>query len=389
MNCNKETQERFKRFIEKGEPPLDYGRQLLNSDVNKKRVLAILEGKIVPPYEVEIQPTSLCNLKCKHCFGRDYERLPNKMGNKELEIIADKIDEFKENGFRIETVKFCGTTGEPLANPSTIYGINLFKDRGKKIILFTNGLALDTSIMDNGRDTGLKYYDVVGKVDKLNLSLDAGSEKVFFDLKGKHGFGRIMNSLREIVKIRDEKNKQLDVRVSYVIGEKNYQDIVNATKLVKDIGANEIVFRIDFTGSAKAVELFEEITGEVEEAKKYRSDSFKVISNYSDEEVLNMCYGANSPGKRCFNHNFWACIGPNCEVYTCGHRTYGGVKSYGSLLEKSFRDIWTSKERQEAVKSLPDAHCKNCSPSSKYRNDVMNFLSNLSIEDNKELIGSV
>jgi MoaA/NifB/PqqE/SkfB family radical SAM enzyme len=248
---------------------------------------------------------------------------------------------------------------------------------------------MDTSIMDNGRDTGLKYYDVVGKVDKLNLSLDAGSEKVFFDLKGKHGFGRIMNSLREIVKIRDEKNKQLDVRVSYVIGEKNYQDIVNATKLVKDIGANEIVFRIDFTGSAKAVELFEEITGEVEEAKKYRSDSFKVISNYSDEEVLNMCYGANSPGKRCFNHNFWACIGPNCEVYTCGHRTYGGVKSYGSLLEKSFRDIWTSKERQEAVKSLPDAHCKNCSPSSKYRNDVMNFLSNLSIEDNKELIGSV
>lgn len=256
-------------------------------------------------------------------------------------------------------------------------------------MIFTNGLALDTLIIDNGRDTGLKYYDIVGKVDKLNLSLDAGSEKIFFDLKGKYGFERIMNSLREIVKIRDEKNKQLDVRVSYVIGEKNYQDIVNATKLVKNIGANEIIFRIDFTGTNRAIELFEEITNEVEEAKKYRSDSFKVIPSYSEEEVLSGCYGSNSPGKKCFNHNFWACIGPDCELYTCGHRAYGGVKSYGSLLENSFRDIWTSKERQEAVKSLPDNHCKNCSPSSKSRNEVMNFLSNLENGKSRELIERV
>ncbi|MGY4884025.1 MAG: radical SAM protein [Nanobdellota archaeon] len=385
MNCTDEVQRKFNWFMEKGEPPLDYGRQLFNSDLNKKRVLAILEGKIVPPYEVEIQPTSICNLKCGHCFGRDYERLPNKIGNKELEILANQLDEFKDNGFKIETVKFCGTTGEPLVNPSTLYGIELFKDKGKKVMVFTNGLFLDLPIGMNG----YKYYDVVGKSDKINLSLDAGSEEVFFDLKGKYGFNRIINSLDKIVNIREKKNNGLDVRVSYVIGEKNHSDIVNATKIVKDVGANEIVFRIDFTGSDKAIELFESITEKVNEAREYRDDSFKVIPSYSNEEVLSRSYGVNSPGKKCFNHNFWACIGPNCELYTCGHRTYCGVKSYGSLLENSFRDLWIGKERQDGIKNLPDIHCKNCSPSSKYRNEVMNFLSSLPNQTSKGLIDGV
>lgn len=382
MKVSQEVQDKFKRFIEKGEPPLDYGRQLLNGGLNKKRVLAILEGKIVPPYEIEIQPSSICNLRCKHCFGRDYKRLEEKMGDKELEIMAGKIDQFKENGFKIETVKFCGTTGEPLVNQSTLYGIQLFKDRGKRVIVFTNGLFLDLPIGKNG----YKYYDVVGKSDKINLSLDAGSEQVFFDLKGKHGFNRIINSLDKIVNIRERENKGLDVRVSYVISEKNYQDIVNATKIVKDVGANEIVFRIDFTGSDKAIELFENISDKVNEAREYKSDYFKVIPSYSDEEVLSRFYGINSPGKKCFNHNFWACIGPNCELYACGHRTYCGVKSYGSLLENSFKDIWIGKERQEVIKNLPDIRCKNCSPSSRYRNEVMNFLSSLSPKNSKELI---
>jgi MoaA/NifB/PqqE/SkfB family radical SAM enzyme len=382
MKDNYLNQNKFQRFLERGEPPLFYGRQLLSGDKNKKRVLAILEGKVVPPYEVEIQPSSSCNLACEHCFGRYYTPLPNKIGNKELEIIANRIDEFQDNGFKIETVKFCGTTGEPLVNPATLHGIELFKNRGKNVMIFTNGLFLDKRT----ENTGLKYYDFVGSVDKLNLSLDAGSEKTFFDLKGKYGFDRIINSLGEIVKIREKRNKGLDLRVSYVIGEKNYEDVARATKIVKDLGANEIIFRIDFTGTDKAIELFETITDQVRKAKEYKSDSFKVIANYSEDEVLIGSHGINSPDRKCFNNNFWTCIGPDAELYACGHRTYGGVKSFGSLLENSFRDLWIGEERKNAAKNLPDLCCKNCSPSSKIRNEIMNFFSGLTIEESKELI---
>lgn len=382
MNKSYDAEKKFKQFIEFGEPPLDYGRQMLKGEINQRRVLSILQGEIVPPYEVEIQTSSICNLACKHCFGRYYERLPNKIRNKELEIIANQIDEFQDNGFKIETVKFCGTTGEPLVNPATLYGIELFKNRGKKVMIFTNGLALDTPIRKNG----LRYYDIVGDTDKINLSLDAGSEDIFFKLKGKHGFNRIIKSLENIVDIREKRNKSMDVRVSYVIGEENYTDIVNSTKIVKDAGANEIVFRIDFTGKKKAVELFDLISNEVKKAKEYRSDLFKVITSYNDEEVISKCYDSNLPGEKCFNHNFWACIGPDAELYTCGHRTYKGVKSYGNLLENSFRNIWISEDRKKAINSLPDEHCKNCSPSSRCRNKIMNFLSHLSEDNRKNLI---
>jgi len=347
--------------------------------------LAILQGKIVPPYEVEIQPSSLCNLACKHCFGRDYQRLPNKISRKEFDILADRIDEFQDNGFKIETIKFCGTTGEPLVNPLTLYAIQLFKKRGKKVIVFTNGLNLDKPF----GNSGLKYYDIIAKSDRMILSLDAGSEEVFFNLKGKYGFERIIKSLEEIAKIRKKEKTGIDIRVGYVVGKPNYKDIVNATKRVKDAGANEIVFRVDFTNVDEVQKISKEIIKEIKSAKKYEDNSFKVISIYSDEEISGVKCGFNSNGQKCFNHNFWTCIGPNCELYACGHRTYGGVESYGSLLKNSFRKLWTSKERQEAVKCLPDNHCKNCSPSSKYRNDFMNFLSGLSKEDNKELIESV
>jgi len=102
---------KFVDFLTRGSPPEDYEAQLLRE--HSSRVKAIFEGKIVPPYELEIQPTAKCNLKCRHCFGRDYCKLGDKIGLEEMKVIAERVDEFRENGFSIDVVKFCGATGEP------------------------------------------------------------------------------------------------------------------------------------------------------------------------------------------------------------------------------------------------------------------------------------
>jgi sulfatase maturation enzyme AslB (radical SAM superfamily) len=165
-----EEREKFRSFLKKGEAPLNYEKFLLQSDSDKNRVVAILDGKIVPPFEVEIQPSSTCNLKCKHCFGKNYPRLSNKMGKKEFDLLANRIDKFKENGFEIEIVKFCGTTGEPLVNTYTPYALDMFHKREKKVVLFTNGLNLNKKVNSNGR----KYYEYLPEIKRINLSFDAG-----------------------------------------------------------------------------------------------------------------------------------------------------------------------------------------------------------------------
>ncbi|GAI31672.1 unnamed protein product, partial [marine sediment metagenome] len=92
------TEEKFVKFLNRGNPP--YEKLILENYY--QRVKAILQGKIIPPYELEIQPSSACNLRCDYCLGKDLKRLPNLMGKKELQEIARRVDEFQENGFEIE-----------------------------------------------------------------------------------------------------------------------------------------------------------------------------------------------------------------------------------------------------------------------------------------------
>jgi MoaA/NifB/PqqE/SkfB family radical SAM enzyme len=365
-------EDRFVEFLNRGERPCDYERQLVEK--HSDRVSYILEGGFPPPVELEIQPTSLCNLRCKHCFGRFYDRLPNRMGEEELGEIAEKVSEFRKDGFGIETVKFCGTTGDPLMNPATLYGVRKFKDLGKRVILFTNGLYLDREL------EGGEYYECLLDSDQLRLSLDSGSESVFTNVKGREGFRRTIRGLAKLLIGREERGSDLDVRIGYVIGKENYQDIVRATKLMEGLGADEIRFRVDFTDIEGVRDVSDSILRSLEESKKYETPNFKVNCVYSEKEIKRNGSAFHSEGRKCFTHHFWSCIGPDCELYACGHRTYSGVKSYGSLLENSFEDLWYSPERIDSVSGLPDKHCSICSPSSIRRNDFMTWLFSLQKE---------
>jgi|GEM_PF-1578566 len=367
----KENQKRFRDFLNRGEPPCDYERQLLQE--HQKRMDAIFHGKIVPPYEVEIQPSSSCNLRCKHCFGNALtsKRIPNKIGIKEINKIANEIEGFRENGFEIEVVKLCGTTGEPLVNPVSLYAIHLFKKLGKKVIFFTNGLWLDKEL------DGKKYLDYILEADTLRLSLDCGSEETFIKLKGKPGFHRTIDSIRELLEKREETKRNLKVIIGYVIGEKNYHEIVPATRLMRDLNVDEIRFRVDFTNPKGIHRISDSITAKLKKSQELQTKKFKVISEYSKKEIEEDDSAFYSCGRKCFNQHFWACIGPDCNLYACGHRTYYEVEPYGNLLENSFRELWTNEKRLKALAKLPDEYCKFCSPSSTRRNEFMTFLHNL------------
>ena len=228
-------EQEFLRLLKRNSAPFDYEKQLFNDHF--PRVVSALNGEHPSPYEIEIQPTSKCNLRCIHCFGTALtcERIPDKMGQKEFETIAQRIKDFKLGEHTVETVKFCGTTGEPLVNPATAQNIKLFKDLGKKVIFYTNGLWLNRTTPE-----GKEYLDYVLDADKINLSLDAGSRETFINIKGVDGFDRIIDNLRRLVRKRDEEGSNLRIDVSYVIGSHNYKEIFLAAETAKDAGADNI-----------------------------------------------------------------------------------------------------------------------------------------------------
>ena len=268
-----------------------------------------------------------------------------------------------------------------MLNPVTAVSVPMFKEMGKKVIVFSNGVNLDRR-----DDVGRSYYEDVALADKFNLSLDAGSRKTFFKLKGRDEFKRIISNLEKLVGARGKNGDAVNVVVSYVIGRENYGETAGTAKLVKEIGADEIRYRVDFTDADGIAAIAPEIIEQLGKADGLKDEKFRVVSVYSDGEISEGKGVFESDGRKCFNHHFWASIGPDCELYACGHRTHGGVKSYGNVLEKPLKELWASEERINSVKCLPDKHCEHCSPSSTRRNEFMTFLEGLGRENTYELL---
>lgn len=378
-----ESEQSFLKLLRRNGAPFDYEKQLFND--HYKSVIRARKGERPIPYELEIQPTSICNLKCEHCFGRALtcSRIENKMNMPELKMIVQRVADFKEDNFSIETVKFCGTTGEPLVNPITIHGITLFKKLGKKVVLYTNGLWLDKKT-----EQAIPYTDIIIQADKINISLDAGTPKTFLEIKKVDGFDKILKNIKKLIAAKNLHKSSLRIDVSYVISLHNFQEIATTAKLIKQLGADHLIFRVDFAHPETIRSIAQKIIEEKTKALKENSPKFQVSFAYSDEEILN---GEESKDalyaqrKKCFNHNFWACIGPDCNLYVCGHRTYAGVEHFGSVLETPLIDLWHSKKRTGTVDNLPDDKCKFCSPSCHRRDCLMEDLSNRSIEEISQL----
>ena len=173
----KTSKEIFNDFLNKGKPPFDYARKLLKE--HPERLKSILRNENPPPYELEIQPSSICDANCEHCFAKGFIPIKNRIINKESadRIITQTLD-FKKNGFKIENMKFCGTTGEPLVNPLepkssminpfTLYMIDSFYGE-RYIKLFTNGIKIGENKFNK------KALDSLAKLDEIYLSLYAGT----------------------------------------------------------------------------------------------------------------------------------------------------------------------------------------------------------------------
>lgn len=98
-------------------PPFNYERWLVSKAV-KERISAWLSGKVTPPYEVEVQPSSQCTLHCAHCIGL---HLAGSSLTNRAKLSAGDLPRFhslfnwQEGGFKVERIRISGLSGDPLA----------------------------------------------------------------------------------------------------------------------------------------------------------------------------------------------------------------------------------------------------------------------------------
>jgi radical SAM protein with 4Fe4S-binding SPASM domain len=374
---------KFKEFLLKGEAPFNYAEKLLRE--HKERVKAILQGENPPPYELEIQPSSDCNAYCDHCFGKKFEHTENRITTKkDADRIIREILGFEADGFKVDNIKFCGSTGEPLLNPYTLHMIEQFYKK-KNILLYTNGIKIAEN--KNNR----QFLETLSKPDVIYVSLDAGKTETLWNIKpGARRTGiKLEDILEGAIRIKGLSKNKIKINISYIITKKNYNEIIEATRKTADSGLDLIRFRIDMTDREVSAKHGKEINRLLDEAKKYERNGFKVIPIHSKEEIEEIdenYFGIRGTDAKCYTCKLWTCIGSDGNLYPCGHIVQKGTAFYGNVLEKSICEIWNSEQRKRVMENLPNERCKICSPSSKDRNFLMTFLSQIPEKERNEMI---
>lgn len=177
------------------------------------------------PYLVAVNITRRCNLNCGHCYMDAQQR--KTPGAKEL-TLDEMSSLFLQIGERAPGTIIVLTGGEPLMHPEIDQMVKAGVQTGLRMVIGTNGVLLTESRIQHLKCLGLSG---------VGISLDSVYAKRHDVFRGAPGsFERACNAIRLCRK------NDLHVQVHFTVMRDNYQQIEQAVRLARDVGAAIINF---------------------------------------------------------------------------------------------------------------------------------------------------
>ncbi len=313
-------------------PPISYPFLLLERIKMEKKIYYYLDkveaaekGEVVYPISCEIDPSNMCQCECSFCMFAKY-RKENK-AFLDWDIYRQLLKDLLAVGTK--SITFTGG-GEPLTHPKFTAMADMALLAGFEIGLVTNGIGLNKIL-----------YPCDYKF--IRVSLDAHNSETYTKIKGAVNFHAVLFNIAGAI------HKEATVGLSYVVCEENKGGIKEAQTLATELGASYIQFKPAWNNGSIY--------------KDYQIDGAETTiktSRYLADSTL-PCAIAGLVGV----------VGATGDVfYCCQHR---GKERYklGSLKEKSFVDIWSSrKDLVPNIEKCPT--CRYMTYAKSYRNLIDN-----------------
>ncbi len=333
-----------------------------------KRILEWKKRK-AGPFEVQLNPTNKCNLKCKFCWLRDFD--DGSLTYEEL--TTRKYEEIIKDCYRMDvhTIEITGG-GEPLMREDIFQIMKKIKKYGMFGRLVTNGTLF----------TEEKIRELI-KIgwDEIVFSLDSSRKEINDFLRGE-SFEKIVENIKkfQIEKMKRKREKPL-ISIHTVLCNKNYKYLPEmfefAYKLgVKNLLVEPIVLLATKTKAGKELlfrkkdlkKLKESIKKAIEIAYKYNFQTnidkleFELIKKTSKmKEIIQKEGGkgkfSSLPCYQPFYHitiRPWGSVGPCCMF----------DKSEENVKSKSLKEIWFGeyfeKRRKEMLEGKLPKYCEKC-----------------------------
>lgn len=318
---------------------------------HSEKIRSFLEEGVTAPIYVRVKPTNRCNHHCFYCAYDPQVKCVLSQGFRKGDMIPkEKMEEilsdFRDIG--VKAVTFSGG-GEPLTYP---YIANAFEK--------TLQYGIDLSIITNGQELKGRKADLLTEAMWVRISLDAADPKTFSRIR-RVPEKFFIELVRNIGDFARKKDSDCEFGINFVVHKENSDQIYKATKLFMELGVDHVKFtpvwvEENFFGyhapiKQKAVE-------QIERARQDFSDhSFKVHDTYKNDFSMTGVRGRNYP--RCYIMQIVPVIGADSAVYFCHDKTYTENGCLGSIRDRSFRNLWFSKEAAEKFRNFdPREECK-------------------------------
>lgn len=339
---------------------------------NLSRVINIFDGNMLPPYEILIHTSSVCNLYCKWCIGNHVAckqskegLLPNNLFDIESmkKLIAGilgykKIGKDYENGgdreFRVENVSFSGITGEPMvAKEAILYAIDTLSKAGLRVGMFTNG----TLLTEETHETILKMAYVL-------ISVDAGNNETYSNLKcnGKNlnVLDKVFDNIKQLAEKKKLCNSNLDINIGYIINQYNYNEILKSATKLKGLGVH--YFRIKTDIASEMLMNNEQLKVAREQIMKAKEiltdDYFEIVEIHKLGDEKQKYKNFN----KCFIHYLMGAVSADGNVYPCNYHPKPNGYVFDSAIDRPFSEIWNNMMKYEVDKQLPSICPDRCDP---------------------------
>ncbi len=282
------------------------------------------------PLSINLDVTTACNYRCDHCVDFDILNTGVKYDHDKL---LSSLTEMAKRGLR--SVIIIGG-GEPTVYPGFVEVVRHLKKDGVKIGVVTNGSRLDRI---------LEIADVLEPEDWVRLSLDSGSNDTFARMHKPRKASVTLDWICEQVPEIKAKNPNFNFGYSFIIvwddcEANDYEIVPNVHEIemgaerAQKAGFDYISFKpflnrapsnnAEIVGLTQTEErvapVMEEIRKRVNEAKKFASDSFRVIESTNLKVLENGTYkNYTDQPKNCHMQFFRQVLSPlgifNCPVY--------------------------------------------------------------------------
>jgi len=308
------------------------------------RVSEWVEGGNPFPITVELDMTDFCNHKCPECVA-SYFRKESKanMSRSKARRIVKQLAEAKVRG-----LIFTGG-GEPLCNAFTLEIVEYAKSLGLDIGFITNGTLI------NGHVVGV----LLKHCTWIRVSLDAGSPEVYEKTHGmgKADYDRVIANIDLLVEMKKVTSSKCTIGVGFLTNEESIKDMLKATRLMKDIGVDYIQFRpMQIHRGGKFSYHWANVDKEIAICSQLATPEFQVLfSQHKYEMAHDPQYGRYY--KKCYGQQFASVISASSKMYICCHTRGYDKYCIGDLTRKSFKQIWNSKKRREAIKNINFCDC--------------------------------